>query len=349
MAQKNNSSKGRLRYLDIARGICLISIVLGHLRVSGINRIVFTYHLPIFYLLTGFFSRKEDFKIHIKRKARTLIVPYYVSVIFVMIAYSLVGLIRGLEKVTILNRLVELLKAALYCAGDSWSEPFKIYSVGAIWFLWALFLGGVIFQLLLRLHPGIRVVSTVALLYLADLTVKKLFFFPFSIQPACTAVFFIYCGYLYKQNQDNIQKISNEAKAFILILAGLVWISFINNFHSFWLVHSDIGRGIVDVIGSLAASIVVIFISKLLDRNFFIINGLAYLGKNSILFLCAHIIELVAFPYALIITKFLGEDPDPTTALYIKIIIKFVWIISFVVIASRIGFIRKLFGLKKNA
>ena len=41
--------------VDIARGIAMFSIVLGHLGVSSINRVVFTYHLPIFYLISGFF------------------------------------------------------------------------------------------------------------------------------------------------------------------------------------------------------------------------------------------------------------------------------------------------------
>lgn len=63
-----NISAKRFRYLDIARGIAMISIVLGHLGVSDINRVVFTYHLPIFYLITGYFLKTSGTKSAFIRK-----------------------------------------------------------------------------------------------------------------------------------------------------------------------------------------------------------------------------------------------------------------------------------------
>lgn len=42
--------KNRVQYFDIARGIAMICIILGHLNNSLINRVVFTFHVPIFSL-----------------------------------------------------------------------------------------------------------------------------------------------------------------------------------------------------------------------------------------------------------------------------------------------------------
>ena len=344
----NDKAKVRLRYLDIARGICMICIVLGHLSNRNINRIVFTFHIPVFYLLTGYFSRKEDLKTHVKRKFRTLIIPYYISSFLVMFFYGLIGIIRGFDWNTIKTKLLELFKAMLYCAGDSWEKPFKIYGIGAIWFLWAIFLGEIIFQLLLRMKSGTRVVSVIFLLYFADFTVRKICFLPFSIQPACSAVIFIYIGYMVRQNIDLINNLSIEIKAFLITVAGLIWFSFILNFHSFWLVHSDFGRGIIDIIGSLAASFMVILISKVIDKKNFLIDGIAYLGKYSVLFLCAHIIELRTFPYGELIPLLIGSNQPDLKVLYVKIIIKFVWIILFVIITSKIKVVRNMFGLKNK-
>lgn len=53
-------SKNRLVYLDVARGIAMIAIVLGHLGQSNINKIVFTFHLSIFYFITGYFLNKKN-------------------------------------------------------------------------------------------------------------------------------------------------------------------------------------------------------------------------------------------------------------------------------------------------
>ena len=47
--------KKRIEYLDVARGIAMLSVVLGHMGIFNINRVVFTYHLPILFFITGYF------------------------------------------------------------------------------------------------------------------------------------------------------------------------------------------------------------------------------------------------------------------------------------------------------
>lgn len=41
--------KNRVKYIDIARGIAILCIILGHLGNATINRIVYTFHVPIFF------------------------------------------------------------------------------------------------------------------------------------------------------------------------------------------------------------------------------------------------------------------------------------------------------------
>ena len=45
----------RLQYIDIAKGIAMICIILGHMGNANINRVVFTFHVPIFFFITGYF------------------------------------------------------------------------------------------------------------------------------------------------------------------------------------------------------------------------------------------------------------------------------------------------------
>ncbi|WP_207662353.1 acyltransferase family protein [Coprococcus comes] len=47
----------RLQYIDIAKGIAMICIILGHMGNANINRVVFTFHVPIFFFITGYFIR----------------------------------------------------------------------------------------------------------------------------------------------------------------------------------------------------------------------------------------------------------------------------------------------------
>ena len=88
--------KNRVQYFDIARGIAMICIILGHLNNSLINRVVFTFHVPIFFFITGYFmNSKCGIKDYARNKLRTLIVPYIVTCIVIIILGTLKGFIQG--------------------------------------------------------------------------------------------------------------------------------------------------------------------------------------------------------------------------------------------------------------
>ena len=71
----------RLQYIDIAKGIAMICIILGHLGNASINRIVFTFHVPIFFFITGYFTiKKSDLNGFIKNKARMLLMNFKTGV-----------------------------------------------------------------------------------------------------------------------------------------------------------------------------------------------------------------------------------------------------------------------------
>ncbi len=44
-------SSTRNMRVDIARGIAIIAVILGHFSIINIRNVVFTFHLPIFSLL----------------------------------------------------------------------------------------------------------------------------------------------------------------------------------------------------------------------------------------------------------------------------------------------------------
>ena len=130
---------------------------------------------------------------------------------------------------------------------------------------------------------------------------------------------------------------------------ALLWLDFMISFKGFWLVHSHYGRGIVDIMGSLGASLIVILISKyIFDRKGKVFDFLAFLGRNSIIFLAAHITEQNTFPWHTIISGILGDRETPTRYLYMVIILKLAVIICITCIFTRITFIRSLFGIKRK-
>lgn len=79
-------NKERTPLYDVAKGICIISVVLGHLGIA--TRFVYFYHLPILFFISGLFfnAEKHSFKDFLLKKIKSLYVPYVIiSLLFAII------------------------------------------------------------------------------------------------------------------------------------------------------------------------------------------------------------------------------------------------------------------------
>ena len=269
----------------MAKGICIISVILGHLEASWINRIVFMYHLPVFFLLAGYFLKKQKTEwIFIKKKANRLLVPYIVTCAFVVMIASAKALIKG---VSVWKPFSEWCIAALYGAGDDWSDPLS-KGIGAIWFLLALFFALVIVHYLLdkKYYKGMIIGIAFVGWYSFELTKVWL---PLSIQAGMLASLYVLIGYEARKEGFTIQNMRLGLLSILFIIA----IFSIQQFNGFWLVHNYLGNGFVDLFGSLAASVIVIAVSMYICQHSPIGKRiLEFFGKNSLTILCAHLIEL---------------------------------------------------------
>lgn len=340
---KNN----RLKYIDVAKGIAMLCIVLGHLGIPQITQIVFTFHVPVFFFITGYFIRQNTSrKVYIQKKFRTLIIPYiYTCLIIVLLAVFFNELFSG--GVGSKEIALSWIGAALYGAGGR-IKPFYLKGIGAIWFLLATFWGTVFLRcIILEIKKGYRI-AAVLISFLLSYWSCNLFWFPFSIQAGVCAILFMYFGYLLNDLLPLFRKLSMEIRVVLTILALFVWIGFVRDFQTFWLVQCDFGRGIIDIVGCICGCYIIILLSYYIEkRNKYLTEIFSFLGRYSIFVLCIHLIELNLFPWPLF-TNFLYKYGMPEyMALFAIIIGKFVWIISGTFICSKCNLIRSLYGYSK--
>lgn len=64
--------KSRLNYIDIAKGIGILMVIVGHCGSlpSPITKAIFSVHMPLFFILSGYFYNPKpnmDKKIFIKK------------------------------------------------------------------------------------------------------------------------------------------------------------------------------------------------------------------------------------------------------------------------------------------
>ncbi len=292
MNSKQNNS--RISYIDIAKGISMICIILGHFEVFTIIRIVYTFHVPIFFLISGYFiSNKIKMSDFIKGKAKRLLIPFYITCLIIMALELEASFFVG----GIGQTFIYWIKAILYAAGSWHHKPFEIIPIGSIWFLWALFWGSIFLRLSLNMKKHMRIIF-IGTIFLIGYYTRNIFWLPLSIQPGACATLFMYIGYLIKINKDTIDKISPQIKIVGSFVALIISILFIKNFKTFFLVECDIGRGVIDIIGSLCSCWIVILISQFIDKHTNILKKFfTKIGQHSLILLCVHNVELNILPW----------------------------------------------------
>lgn len=83
----------RISYIDVAKGMGIILIVIGHsVKTGWLREYLYSFHVPFFFLLSGMtYKVSIDKKSFWKRKLQTIIIPYFVAGIISIFAFSLLG------------------------------------------------------------------------------------------------------------------------------------------------------------------------------------------------------------------------------------------------------------------
>jgi len=137
--------KKRLDYLDMAKGLGMLLVLMGHLQGDSIYQFspylqpwcvfIFSFHMPMFFIISGILMAikdddKKDFKQLAKKRFKGIMVPYYWFSFFYM-TVVVFELIRG-------NILIQTFLINLWYVISG-------YGMNVLWFLPALYLGELLF------------------------------------------------------------------------------------------------------------------------------------------------------------------------------------------------------------
>lgn len=291
--------KSRLNYIDIAKGIGILMVIVGHCGSlpSPITKAIFSVHMPLFFILSGYFYNPKpnmDKKIFIKKSAKSLLVPYALTCVFV-IALRIIRTIIAKGDVFYTCKL--WLFASLYGSGtivpDFFSEhgiPMRI--IGAIWFLLALFFGRIFLMYILesKINPFFL---AVVVSYIGYATTDW-FWLPFSFQAGLNCVIFLYIGYYIKtKDLFSPKAIAMPIK---LLMAG-TWLVCIIFGGALYMVRNYYGNGIFDIIGAVCGTFIIVYISQWIEKHIaFLCRLLSGIGRISLGVMCAHLITINCWP-----------------------------------------------------
>lgn len=286
----------RQKWIDNAKGIALICVIIGHINAGKIGEyldfsFVYGFHLIVFCLLSGFTLKKKELNsTFVNSLFQKLMVPYFVTCACIMLMdlWNHLFFEHDGNIITLTGIVSKDLLRSFFASGTIMQfGTVEIGSrIGAIWWLPAIFFAVLIMQILLsftddRLRLG---VSTSILAMLGNISAQFIWF-PFSIQSAMEMAFFIWIGYEIKRS-NLLERVSGRW----YVVAALIFLLWAVRFKysTIYVVTAHINDMILSVIVALAECLLVYGLAVNIKR----FNGFAYVGEHSLIFLCVHLFAL---------------------------------------------------------
>lgn len=304
--------KARIGSVDIAKGIAILSIVIGHIGIYSSQGVeltqpwVFQFHVPVFFVIAGYFlSDKLSIKDFIIQKARRLLLPYAAICLVIIAGVALIGACNGGNTwPATFAQTKDAVLAALYGCGSWYTPtPFDIAPIGAIWFLPALFFALIIGRVCLQIKHGWLITVPLAI---AALATARILWLPLSIQSSCVGSLYIALG-VFLRKRDFL----NRKPDWLLTLA-CVALFIVAGIYDFKISLASLLTGgnilvalVVDASGSVLCLIACQFLDSLREKGLEKIDSFfEYFGKGSLTVLCVHLLVIDLGFNSLTITVF---------------------------------------------
>ncbi|HEX2994927.1 MAG TPA: acyltransferase family protein, partial [Anaerolineales bacterium] len=100
----------RIEYLDIARGIGILLVVLGHNDFAALSpffhQVIYSFHIPLFFFLSGYFvDTSLSFFNYSKKRFHAVLKPYLFTIVLIYFASV------SFEKMSFQTAIVRITKA----------------------------------------------------------------------------------------------------------------------------------------------------------------------------------------------------------------------------------------------
>ena len=341
----------RIKSIDVAKGIAIIAIIMGHLGYTSIfpNRgdtiatAVFQFHVPVFFILSGYtLNTKKPIRSFVSDRARRLLIPYWFTCLIVfLILVSYAHLLGRTAPPSIYPRIRNMLIAALYGAGSPNPPlPVGVMHIGAIWFLEALFIA--LCEIRLVLSYSRVAAIPVALLAFGSAVAAQYVYPPFNIFPGLIGGFYVYIGYLMKKRRS----LEREVRCWHLIPTLTVFLIALYFKINVSVIAGSFGKYWLGLPVSLSSSYLCIQIAELVSSHLpKMTRLLSYFGINSLVILSIH---LVFLDCGLKWSLYNAGVPTNNNILYfINFSIQLLLAYAYTLLVNGNAFLRSIYGINE--
>lgn len=236
----NNSI--RLQWLDIAKGLTIILMVLGHTSIPEFaSRFIWAFHMPLFFIASGWTTnqKKKNLVVFTCHKFRTIMIPFFV--------YS--AIVLTIEKIA--------LGGAIF---QNWLE--KGWQGYALWFIPVLFLSSILGKLIYLVNN--RYCRYLLMVILVIIGASLRYFkieVPWTLCSVPYACFLILLGTELRQLQSYI-----NTPRWWLLIGGFVVTVVISHFWKMDMAWNNILPVLPLTIGAVAGTLMMFSLSAYIEK-----------------------------------------------------------------------------------
>jgi len=221
------SNSERILWVQSLKAFAIILVVLGHIN-NPMNGIIYSFHMPLFFFVSGFFLNPENRIVDfIKKNFYRLMIPYF--------SFGIIGIMMELLKnilankffptILLINQKVNLWDHLLGLIYFMDYEHLRHYGF-VLWFLPALFISKSISFFLIKYVRNKYIIFSLLCSFILLFTYSKLLL-PFALDKAFVASIFVYSGYLFYNQLIRLKISSTNYFCFTLLLISILLFKFI--------------------------------------------------------------------------------------------------------------------------
>lgn len=332
--------------IDIAKGIGIILVVLGHLSspvysevwLDCVRDFAYQFHLPLFFFLSGIFvNTQEKWPVFLRKKIIRLYVPYIISNVVFLLVHLAACKLNG-DSVVLTDNLKHMLKVAFGLAATPLGGP--------TWFLFVLFSSLILFKTAYQvLHPS----GDSILLMVCFFAVLAGIFFnsDFCVSKSLVALFFVCLGYMCSHGSQRcvIEELRPYSPVFFIVSAvALIMCMKINDID---MARGQYGHPFLFILSSLSGITMTCIVSSWLRRFRIAAKCLSFIGMSTMWILVLH---FPAFSMVNLIQTAHYSDPKEYMFLLPCVHISGLWPLVYLVAGIALPLMCKLlFGKIRNA
>lgn len=268
--------KKRIEWLDIAKAISIILVVLGHAGHPFLDIYLGWFRMPLFFFLSGVLFKPVLFKSFGRwagNKTYRMMLPYFIYGIVIFTVFNMQSL--------------ELLPDHLYnllYGGSGLQGPY-----GVFWFITVLLLTQLLLGIISNFYKWIQIFIIVVLFVVGHSEFIISFDWPWNANVVMIAIFYYSLGYYSKEIISKYHD-SFAVAAISAALAAIVIFVNVNGQLDFYLnlKMSSYNHFILDIIIPLLFFMPVIYISSIIEK-FPIKEVLKVIGRYSIVIMYLHL------------------------------------------------------------